>query len=70
MERAKEGESHLMGNEGFLSDGIVVLGLSRRQGKLIRYIQIEKMRAVQHSMELHAIDVGSSGITILGPLFD
>jgi KaiC/GvpD/RAD55 family RecA-like ATPase len=70
MERAKEGESHLMGNEGFLSDGIIVLGLSRRQGKLIRYIQIEKMRAVQHSMELHALDVGSNGLTILGPLFD
>jgi KaiC/GvpD/RAD55 family RecA-like ATPase len=70
MERAKEGESHLLGNEGFLSDGIIVLGLSRRQGKLIRFVQIEKMRAVHHSMEFHAFDVGSNGLTILGPLLE
>jgi KaiC/GvpD/RAD55 family RecA-like ATPase len=70
MERAKEGESHLLGNEGFLSDGIIVLGLSRRQGKLIRFIQIEKMRAVQHSMELHAFDISPDGLMVLGPLFD
>jgi len=70
MERAKEGESHLLGNEGFLSDGIVVLGMQRRQDKLIRYVQVEKMRAVQHSMELHALEIGNEGLTILGPLFD
>ncbi|WP_455392684.1 RAD55 family ATPase [[Eubacterium] cellulosolvens] len=70
MERSKEGESHLLGNEGFLSDGIIVLGLTRRQGKLIRYIQIEKMRATQHNMEYHAIDVGNGGISILGPIFE
>jgi KaiC/GvpD/RAD55 family RecA-like ATPase len=68
MERSKEGESHLMGNEGFLTDGIVVLGMMRRQGKLIRYVQVEKMRATQHSMELHALEIGNSGISILGPI--
>lgn len=70
MERSKEGESHLLGNEGFLSDGIIVLGLTRRQGKLIRFIQVEKMRAVQHNMEFHAIEVGNGGISILGPIFE
>jgi KaiC/GvpD/RAD55 family RecA-like ATPase len=70
MERSKDGESHLMGNEGFLSDGILVLGLSRRQGKLIRYLQVEKMRASQHSMEQHAIEIGNGGISVLGPLFE
>ena len=70
MERSKDGESHLMGNEGFLSDGIIVLGMMRRQDKLIRYIQVEKMRATQHSMELHAIEVGNGGISILGPIFE
>lgn len=70
MERSKEGESHLLGNEGFLSDGIVVLGMSRRQGKIIRFLQIEKMRAVQHSMEQHAIELGDEGISILGPIFE
>jgi len=70
MERAKDGESHLMGNEGFLSDGIIVLGMMRRQGKLIRYIQVEKMRALNHSMELHALEIGNGGISILGPIFE
>ena len=70
MERSKDGESHLLGNEGFLSDGIIVLGLSRRQGKLIRYVQVEKMRACKHSMELHALEIGQDGIAILGPLFE
>ena len=70
MERSKDGESHLMGNEGFLSDGIIVLGMMRRQGKLIRYIQVEKMRALNHSMELHALEIGNGGISILGPIFE
>jgi KaiC/GvpD/RAD55 family RecA-like ATPase len=70
MERALDGESHLMGNEGFLSDGIVVLGLRRKQGRIIRYIQIEKMRATQHSMEVHALEIGLEGISVLGPVFD
>lgn len=70
MERSKDGESHLLGNEGFLSDGIIVLGMTRRQGKLIRYIQIEKMRATQHSMESYALEVGNGGISILGSIFE
>ena len=70
MERAKEGESHLLGNEGFLSDGIIVLGMSRRQGKLIRFVQVEKMRATEHSMEVHAVEIGNEGLTILGPIFE
>lgn len=70
MERALEGESHLMGNEGFLSDGIIVMGLQRKQGKIIRYIQIEKMRATHHSMEVHALDVGNDCLTVLGPIFE
>jgi len=70
MERSKDGESHLLGNEGFLSDGIIVLGMTRRQGKLIRFIQIEKMRATQHSMESYALEVGNGGISILGSIFE
>jgi KaiC/GvpD/RAD55 family RecA-like ATPase len=70
MERAKDGESHLLGNEGFLSDGVIVLGMTRRQGKLIRYVQVEKMRAVNHSMEFHAIKVSDDGLSVLGPIFE
>ncbi|HIJ18014.1 MAG TPA: AAA family ATPase [Thermoplasmata archaeon] len=68
MERSLSGESQLLGNEGFLADGIVMLGLDRQRGKLVRYLQVEKMRASEHSMEKHAIEVTKSGMTVLGPL--
>lgn len=70
MERVAGGESDLMGNEGFLSDGIIYLGLRRKQGKLVRYLQVEKMRATRHSMEQHALEIGSNGIAVLGPIFE
>ena len=70
MERSIGAESALLGNEGFLVDGIIMLGLDRSRGKLVRYLQVEKMRACQHSMEKHAVEVGRSGIVVLGPIFD
>jgi len=70
MERSPEGESNLLGNEGFLADGIIYLGLKRKQGRLSRFIQVEKMRASQHSMEMHALDVRPGGISVLGPIFE
>lgn len=70
MERAMEGESHLMGNEGFLADGIIFLGMKRKQGRLSRFVQVEKMRATEHSMEMHALDIRSGLISILGPIFE
>ena len=71
MERQLGGESALLGNEGFLVDGIVLLGLDKQRGKLVRYIQVEKMRACKHSMEKHAIEVGKEGgIAVLGPIFE
>ena len=70
MERRLDGESNLMGNEGFLSDGIIFLGLKRKQGRLVRFMQIEKMRATHHSMEAHAIEIRDGKLAILGPIFD
>ena len=70
MERGLGGESQLLGNEGFLVDGIMMLGLDRSRGKLVRYLQVEKMRASQHSMEKHAVEVGKGGMVVLGPIFD
>ncbi len=71
MERALGTESHLMGNEGFLCDGIILLGLkTNKQGRLQRYLQVEKMRATRHSMEAHAIEVDEEGLAVLGPIFD
>lgn len=71
MERSITSEAQLLGNEGFLADGIIMLGLERNRGKLVRYLQVEKMRATAHSMEKHAIEVsGEDGITVLGPIFN
>ena len=62
--------AELDGNEGFLADGIISMGLDRRNGKLVRTFQLEKMRHVRHTMEKQAIDVGPNGPVLLGPLFD
>jgi len=67
MERAPGTPSDLLGNEGFLVDGIIELGLDRSRGKLARYLRVEKMRACDHSMERHTFDVGPGGLTVLGP---
>jgi len=67
MERSRGGPSDLLGNEGFLVDGIIELGLDRARGKLARFIRVEKMRACKHSMEKHTVEVGDKGMTILGP---
>lgn len=67
MERSRGAPSDLMGNEGFLVDGIIELGLDRTRGKLARFIRVEKMRACKHSMEKHTVEVGEKGLTILGP---
>lgn len=70
MESALDGESKLLGDEGFLSDGIIMLGLKRKQGKLIRYLQVEKMRACRHSMEMHAIEIRNNEFMVLGPIYE
>ncbi len=70
MERSLGGDSQLLGNEGFLVDGIIMLGLDRSRGKLVRYLEVEKMRAVEHSMEKHALEPRKGGLTVLGPIFE
>lgn len=69
MEKPLDGDMHYLGHEGFLVDGIINLGLERSTGKIVRFVQIEKMRAVSHSMEKHALVVGvDGGIAVLGPV--
>lgn len=69
MEKPLQGETQLLGHEGFLVDGIINLGMERSTGKIVRFLQVEKMRAVSHSMEKHALVVGvDGGIAILGPV--
>ena len=68
MERTLGGPSDLLGNEGFLADGIIELGMSSSSGKSTRFIKVEKMRACKHSMEKHTVEVGDEGLTVLGPM--
>jgi len=70
MERTAGTDAMLLGNEGFLVDGIITLGIDRSRGRLVRYLQVEKMRAVEHSMERHAIEPRPGGLAVLGPIFD
>ncbi|MDP6906992.1 MAG: ATPase domain-containing protein [Candidatus Thalassarchaeaceae archaeon] len=69
-ERQAGENAELEGNEGFLADAILNLGLDRRNGQIVRTMQIEKMRHVRHSMEKQAMDVTGAGVQLLGPLFD
>lgn len=70
MERSTGTEAKLLGDEGFLVDGLINLSIDRQKGKLTRYLQVEKMRACNHSMEKHALEVGDDGLKVLGPLFE
>jgi KaiC/GvpD/RAD55 family RecA-like ATPase len=67
MERTPGTPSELIGNEGFLVDGIIELGLDRTRGKLVRFVKVEKMRACEHSMERFTLEVGDKGLVVLGP---
>jgi len=69
-ERQTGEHAELDGNEGFLADAILNLGLDRRNGQIVRTLQVEKMRHVRHSMEKQAMEVTGAGVQLLGPLFD
>jgi KaiC/GvpD/RAD55 family RecA-like ATPase len=69
-ERHSDQNAELEGNEGFLADAILNMGVDLRNGQIVRTLQVEKMRHIRHSMEKQAIQVGQTGIEIIGPLFD
>jgi len=52
-----------------IADGIIRFRRVVRQGRLHRYIMIEKMRQTEHSLYMYEIDVVDRiGIVILGPI--
>jgi KaiC/GvpD/RAD55 family RecA-like ATPase len=55
--------------EYFLADGIIDLGIVEDKESVKRYIQIRKMRAVNHSMEKHQIFVGKNGLNVVGSIY-
>jgi len=55
--------------EYFLADGIIELGMVEDKESVKRYVQIRKMRAVNHSMEKHQILVGKNGLIVVGSIY-
>lgn len=55
--------------EYFLADGIIELGMVEDKESVKRYIQIRKMRAVNHSMEKHQVLVGKNGLMVVGSIY-
>lgn len=55
--------------EYFLADGIIELGMIEDKESVKRYIQIRKMRAVNHSMEKHQVLVGKNGLMVVGSIY-
>ena len=70
MEEQLGGGVSYIGNEGFLVDGIIHLGVDRSRGRLVRYLQVEKMRTSEHSMEKFAFEFKNGRLNILGPIFE
>jgi KaiC/GvpD/RAD55 family RecA-like ATPase len=56
-------------SEGFLVDGLIRTGEIESQQDVMLYMQIKKMRATRHSRKKHLMEIGESGISILGPIF-
>ncbi len=70
MEEQLGGGMSYLGNEGFLVDGIIHLGVDRSRGRLVRFLQVEKMRTSEHSMEKFAFEFRDGRLNILGPIFE
>ncbi len=56
-------------SEAFMVDGLIKTGEIETQQDVMLYMQIKKMRATKHSRKKHLIEIGESGISILGPIF-
>lgn len=55
--------------EFFLADGIIELGITEVKENVKRYIQMRKMRGVNHSIDRHQITVEKDGLHILGSVY-
>jgi len=52
-----------------ISDGIIRFRRAVREGRLRRYVLIEKMRQTPHDLRLHEIDIRDGvGLVVLGPV--
>lgn len=59
------GNQPCSGVEGYISDGVIELGMHLKDNTVNRYIRVRKMRAAKHSMEPWLLRVSESGLTIM-----
>jgi KaiC/GvpD/RAD55 family RecA-like ATPase len=73
METAPLGTSILAYDTGrsehFLADGVIELGIIESGEDVKRYIQVRKMRGVNHRLEKNHLVVGEQGISVLGSIY-
>jgi KaiC/GvpD/RAD55 family RecA-like ATPase len=50
--------------EEFLSQGVILLHTLVHEGNVIKAIQIEKMRGIQHDTQLRPYQIGNNGIEV------
>jgi KaiC/GvpD/RAD55 family RecA-like ATPase len=56
-------------SEHFLADCVIELGLIEAGEDVKRYIQVRKMRGVNHRLEKNQLVVGEQGISVLGSIY-
>jgi KaiC/GvpD/RAD55 family RecA-like ATPase len=56
--------------EYFLVDGIIELGVTRREGDFKRFMHVRKMRSCRHEMRPFMLDVTPGGIRVMGEVID
>jgi KaiC/GvpD/RAD55 family RecA-like ATPase len=54
----------------FLSDGIIELGIHETSNDVIRYVEIKKMRGVNHSLKRFQISYKNNLLKILGCAYE
>lgn len=62
-------EYEFSGSESFLVDGLIVTGEVETKQDVLIYLQVKKLRAAIHSRKKHLLEVGDTGLSILGPIF-
>ena len=62
-------EYEFSGSESFLVDGLIVTGEVETKQDVLIFLQVKKLRAAIHSRKKHLLEVGDTGLSILGPIF-
>jgi KaiC/GvpD/RAD55 family RecA-like ATPase len=60
---------HVIVPEFFLADGAIEVGTVEVHDDVLRYIQIQKMRAAKHSMKKFQLVIEKNGLSVLEPIY-